>query len=93
MSKSKKVEFTFTVNDGEEQSIKVKSGIYVEAVAAIPAIIGIDQDAYPLTIKIWVPDLLPDYGPYTYYIERPGAAAGFVTRFWDGQDRAVYSTG
>ena len=88
----RKSEFTFTVNGGPEQTVKTKSGIYVEAVAAIPAIIGVDSEAYPLTIKIWVKDLLPDYGPYDYYIERPGAAVGIVTLFWDGQDRAVYSS-
>ena len=55
----RKTEFHFTINDGPEQTIKMKSGVYVQVVAAIPGVLGIDQDAYPLTIKIWVPDLLP----------------------------------
>ncbi len=92
MGKRKKTEFTFTLNDGPEQTIKTKSGIYVEAVAAIPAYLGVDYEAYPLTIKIWVPDLLPDYGPYTYYIDAPGGRCGAIHRFWDGTDRVCYST-
>ena len=75
MTKNK---FHFTINDGPEQTITMKSGVYVQVVAALPGVLGIDQDAYPLTIKIWVPDLLPEYGPYTYYID---AAGGDVVRF------------
>ncbi len=64
--------FHFRVNDGPEQIIRCKSGIYKEAVAAIPALFGIDS--YPAKIEIWVPSLLPDYGPYLYGFEREGSA-------------------
>ena len=65
--------FHFRLNDGEEQTITVKTGVYTSAVAAIPALLGIEQDQYPLTVEIWVPSLLPQYGPYRYYIGAAGA--------------------
>lgn len=89
MSK-KKTEFTFTVNGGAERKVKVASTTYVEAVAAIPAIFGISE--YPLTIKIWVPILLPDYGPYNYYIDAPGGRVGAIHKRWDDQEVVCYST-
>lgn len=84
-------EFTFTINGGKERTIKTKSGLYVEAVAAIPAKVGIKDTDYPATIRIWVADLLPDYGPYDYYIEKPGAAVATLVMRWDGETIAAYS--
>lgn len=71
------VTFQVKVNDGPQREIKVKSGIYVEAVAAVPALLG-DENEYPMMVEIWVENLLPDYGPYTYYIEAAGRAVGKI---------------
>jgi hypothetical protein len=59
--------FSIEIGNGPEQSLVVKTGVYIDAVAAIPAILGIGM---PFTVKIWSPDLLPEYGPYYYRVER-----------------------
>lgn len=76
----KKTIFHYTLNDGPEKTIVVKTGVYKCAAAAVPALAGVDQNAYPLFIKIWVPSLLPDYGPYEYHIGQVGGAVGQVIR-------------
>jgi hypothetical protein len=80
--------FHFRVNDGEEQTIHAKTGVYLSVVAAIPAMFGIDQ--YPVKITIWAPSLLPDYGPYHYGIEQPGGAVAIWAER-EGQVTLIYS--
>lgn len=58
--------FHFQVNDGREQTIAVKTGKYAFAAAAIPAMLDVDL---PANVKIWVPRLLPEYGPYYYIVD------------------------
>ena len=77
--------FQVKINDGQQQSITVCTGIYVEAVAAVPALLGGD---YPMMVEIWVDSLLPNYGPYHYYIEAPGGA---VAVFSKETNTAIYS--
>lgn len=72
---SKKTTFQVRVNHGPEHTIKVKSGVYKMAAAAVPALLGIDADAYPLRIEIWCESLIPEYGPYLYHIEGVGGEA------------------
>jgi hypothetical protein len=59
--------FHIRVNGAPEQTITVKTGIYRDAVAAIPALLGLRE---PLDVEIWVPHLVPEYGPYHYRIEQ-----------------------
>lgn len=72
----KKIRFHVRVNDGPEQTLDCESGFYISAAAAVPAILGYNE--YPLHIEIWDPNLLPDYGPYKYVIERAGGPIGQV---------------
>ena len=66
------ITFHVRVNGGEEQTIQSPIGTYVSAVAAVPAILGITPDQFPLRIEIWVPCLLPGDGPYFHIIGEPG---------------------
>jgi len=64
---AKKSIFHIGINKGPTQTIKTRSGLYVLAAGAALA-----QLEYTPTedgadvVKIWVPELLPDYGPYFY---------------------------
>lgn len=60
------VTFHVRVDDGPEETITVKTSIYTWAVAALPAILGYEL---PIVVEIWVPRLLPEYGPYLYRVE------------------------
>jgi hypothetical protein len=59
--------FSVEINKGPTQTIETRTGLYYLAAAAALA-----QLEYYATeegadiVKIWVPDLLPDYGPYFY---------------------------
>lgn len=52
---------------GEEKKryLNVKTTIYRDAAAAVPAIFGL---RLPVDIEIWAPHLIPEYGPYHYRI-------------------------
>lgn len=67
--------FKVKINGGATQNFVVPTGIYVDAVAAIPAFFEVE---YPCIVEIWVKSLLPDYGPYFYGIEYPGGAVSVV---------------
>jgi hypothetical protein len=58
--------FHVRVDDGPEQTITVATSVYMVAALAVPALLA-DVDT-PCIVEIWVPDLLPDYGPYLYRI-------------------------
>lgn len=62
--------FHFTINGGPERVFHARTGVYCSAVAAIPAVFGIPENEFPIDIEIWVPELLPQYGPYVYRIEQ-----------------------
>lgn len=57
--------FHIRVDGGPEQTITVKTGIYRDAVAAVPALLGLEL---PIEVEIWAPHLLPEYGPYFYRV-------------------------
>lgn len=88
---AKQQQFTFTINGGKERTIKTKTTTYIEAAAACPAKAGVKASDYPLVVSVWVPDLLPDYGPYDYYIDKPGGQVAIYIERWDGQKIAAYS--
>lgn len=62
--------FHVKINNGPEQVITQRSGIYWLAVAHALATLeyeestGADEGAE--VVKIWVPRLVPEYGPYFY---------------------------
>ena len=85
-----KCTFAVQVNGGEVRNIDVLTGVYIVAAAAVPAILGLTQEQYPLTINIWVENLLPDYGPYDYYIAYPGGPVASLMMI-GGQLTAVTS--
>jgi hypothetical protein len=62
------VTFRIRIN-GEKRSrkLEVKTTIYQNAAAAVPAIFGKDL---PCDVEIWSPDLIPEYGPYHYRVWR-----------------------
>jgi len=63
--------YTIRTSDGEESSFFSMRSIYAEAV--MEAVILWDLPV-PCHLTIWVPKLLPDYGPYDYVVEhRHGA--------------------
>jgi hypothetical protein len=59
--------FHFRINGGAEQTLTVKTGVYIDAVAAMPAMLG---QAMPFDVEIWSPRVVPEYGPYHYRVER-----------------------
>jgi hypothetical protein len=58
--------FMLRVNDGPEQTIEVATGIYMHAAAAAVAILDLKL---PANIRIWSPELVPEYGPYFYIVD------------------------
>lgn len=58
--------FHIRINGGREQRMLSKSSVYSYAVAAVPALFDTEL---PVSIEIWVPELLPEYGPYFYRVE------------------------
>jgi hypothetical protein len=60
-------DFMIRVNNSPTPvSLKVKTSVYRDAVAAVPAIFGLDL---PVDVEIWCEHLIPEYGPYHYRIE------------------------
>lgn len=62
--------FHVEINGGPEQTIETRSGQYVLAAMAALAQLEYKEerpDGKPgAFIKIWVPNLVPQYGPYYY---------------------------
>lgn len=57
--------FHVRVNGGREQTVTVKSGVYIYAAAAIPALLDADL---PLDVEMWVPGLLSAERPFHYIV-------------------------
>lgn len=49
------VTFTIRVNDGPEELLTVRTGIYALAAVAVPAVLGYAD--LPISVAIWVPHL------------------------------------
>jgi hypothetical protein len=49
----------------EVRDLPVKTTIYRDAAAAVPAILG---RRLPIDVEIWSPDVVPEYGPYHYRV-------------------------
>lgn len=65
--------FHVVINDGPERTITVRTGWYWMAAIAALAQFGFD-DGEETVVKIWLPHLLPDYGPYWYKMIDYGVA-------------------
>jgi hypothetical protein len=66
---SKPTTWHVQINGGPEQTFVTKTGIYQLAVVTAIAVCDYEpHDDYDV-VKIWVPELLPDYGPYFYGVE------------------------
>lgn len=57
--------FHIRINGGPKQFFPVKTTIYRDAAAAVPAVYG---RRLPVDVEIWSEDLVPEYGPYHYRI-------------------------
>ncbi len=74
--------FHVQINDGPEQQVEVRSTQYhLAAVAALALLEHESRKPDPDIVKIWVPHLLPQYGPY-FYPERK--AKNLVLQGGDG---------
>ena len=62
---SQTVEFSVRVDGGDLRTIRVATGVYRDAAAAVPAILGV---SLPITVDIWCEHLLPKCGPYRYLL-------------------------
>lgn len=62
--------FRVQVNDGPEHDLPVSSGFYVSAVAAVPAVLGVED--FPVHVRIWIEQLQPHYPPMIFAIDEPG---------------------
>ncbi|MBO9194380.1 hypothetical protein J5277_09705 [Rhizobium sp. 16-449-1b] len=60
--------FSVRINGGSEQTLKCFSGEYQRAAAAAVAMLAHEKNGGADVVEIWVPDLLPDYGPYFFEI-------------------------
>lgn len=62
---SEMTDFMLRVNGGPMQRFEATTGVY--SLAVMQAFGKLDM-LYPCDVEIWIPDLLPDYGPYFYRI-------------------------
>lgn len=58
--------FSVQINGGKIHEIETRTGIYQQAALASLAMVPYRKRKDIQIIKIWAPNLLPDYGPYTY---------------------------
>lgn len=74
----KAVKFYIEINGGPTQTLEVKTGLYELAAMAALALLDYDsRDGFDV-VKIWDPNLLPDYGPYFYTYGNPGGIGQLV---------------
>lgn len=67
MSNQQRWTFSVQINgSGPVRPLKVRTGVYAHA--AMSALAAFELNT-PVVIKIWVDELLPDYGPYYFMIE------------------------
>lgn len=59
--------FFVEINRGPTQVLTTKTGLYELAAAAALAMLDYQPTNDIEVVKIWNPELLPDYGPYFYY--------------------------
>lgn len=67
--------FHVSINGGSEQLISTRTGLYTWAVVAALAMLEYPEkskDQKHDHVKIWVPNLIPEYGPYYYEVSQYG---------------------
>ena len=81
MAEPNNTTFRIEVNGTPKPDLVLPTGLYCSAAAAVPAIVGLDAEQFPISVRIWVEELQPDYPPLMYRIKEPGAAAVQVLDF------------
>lgn len=57
MSDGSHTKFALKINGGRERTIVAASGAYIDVVAAVPAMFGVERDAWPVRVEVWSPDV------------------------------------
>ena len=70
--------FHVQINGGPEQTIKVRTGKYKLAAMASLSLLDYEEHSDYDVVKIWVPELMPEYGPYFYAYD--GHSIGYPTK-------------
>ena len=58
--------FHVKINDGPEQVIRTRTGVYQLAALAALSMLEYDEADDGDIVEIWCPNLVPEYGPYFY---------------------------
>jgi hypothetical protein len=61
-----KTTFHVQINGGKEQTIETRTSLYELAALAALAMCEYEHNSEYDVVKIWIPKLLPEYGPYFY---------------------------
>jgi hypothetical protein len=69
-------QFHVQINHGSTQVIETRTGKYWLAAAAALAILEHEPSGDMDIVKIWMPNLLPQYGPYFYVVEKDSNEVG-----------------
>jgi hypothetical protein len=70
--------FLVEINGGPTQPLEVKTGLYELAAMAALATLDYDKRDDFDVVKIWSPNLLPEYGPYFYTYGNAGGIGELV---------------
>lgn len=66
--------FSVQIDGGEVRAFEAMTGVYSLACIAAVAML---TDKNVADVKIWIPELLPDYGPYYYRVQPRTTGSGF----------------
>lgn len=79
---SDKTKFHVQINGGPEQTLEVKTGKYgLAAIASLALLDYVAHDDYDV-VKIWIPELVEEYGPYFYAWNGFGVGHPHDSRKW-----------
>lgn len=73
-----KSQFLVQINGGPTHPLEVRTGLHELAAMAALATLDYDKDDDFDVVKIWSPNLLPDYGPYFYTYSNRGGIGELV---------------
>ncbi len=80
MSDNAQETFTVRINGGDPRPFVGATGMYkyaaLQAVLSDPSLLPLPAANKPLIVDIWIPRLIPEYGPYHYMI--------WENERWDG---------
>lgn len=71
------------INGGPVQDLETRSGLYILAASSALAMLEyVDNGEDDDIVKVWVPDLVPEYGPYYYRWDGRQMVHDFSTHSW-----------